>query len=361
MNFTEDFRKKEFADIILKNIWEKSTKHVRIMEVCGGHTMAIRKYGIHNLLPQNIELLSGPGCPVCVTGQKYIDALIAYSRQPDIVVLIYGDLLRVPGTLSSLDREKAEGADVRIIYSTIQALEIARLNPQKKIVFAAIGFETTTPATAIAVIQAKKENLSNFFILSAHKIMPPAMGAIMEEGIQINGYIGPGHVCAISGSKIFVPLSAKYHIPIVISGFEPIDILQSILMLTENIQNNHNSVEIQYSRLVSEEGNTKAQRIVEAVFEPTAQHWRGIGPIEASGLRLRKEYQEFDAHLNIPVKVDSGPEPKRCLCGPILKGIKKPTDCNLFDGKCTPSNPVGACMVSLEGACNTWYAYRSIL
>jgi hydrogenase expression/formation protein HypD len=357
MNLTEDFRNKEFADIILQNIREKSIKPVRIMEVCGGHTMAIRKYGIHNLLPQNIELLSGPGCPVCVTDQKYIDTLIAFSKNPDIIVLTYGDLVRVPGTLSSLERERAARADVRIVYSTIQALEIARLNPQKKIVFAAIGFETTAPATAIAVIQAKKEKLNNFFILSAHKVMPPAMGAIMDDGVQIDGYIGPGHVSAIAGSRIFMPLAQKYHIPVVISGFEPVDILQSILFLTIRINANKPGVEIQYSRVVSENGNLKAQKIIKEVFEPEAQHWRGIGSIEASGLQLRKQYQAFDALLNIPVTIKPGQEPKGCICGLVLKGIKKPGDCSLFGDKCTPSNPVGACMVSSEGACHTWYTY----
>jgi hydrogenase expression/formation protein HypD len=360
MNLTEDFRNKELADIILKTIREQSTKPVRIMEVCGGHTLAIRRYGIHNLLPQNIELLSGPGCPVCVTDQQYIDTIIEYSRQPDIIILTYGDLIRVPGTNSSLDGEKAKGADIRIVYSTTQALEIARINPKKRIVFAAIGFETTAPATAVAIIQAKKENLHNFLILSAHKVMPPAMVAIMEDGVQIDGYIGPGHVSAIAGSSIFSPLAEKYQIPVVISGFEPIDILQSILILIKRIQDKKPGVEIQYKRLVTEIGNIKAQKIVEEVFKPTAQHWRGIGLIEASGLKVGGSYQEFDACFTIPLKIEPGTEPKGCLCGSILKGIKKPTDCFLFGKNCTPSNPIGACMVSSEGACHTWFTYRSI-
>jgi hydrogenase expression/formation protein HypD len=360
MNLTEDFRNKEFAEIILRTIREKSVKPVRIMEVCGGHTMAIRKYGIQNLLPDNIELLSGPGCPVCVTDQKYIDALIEYSRLPEIILLTYGDLIRVPGSKSSLEREKAKGADVRIVYSTIEALEIARLNPHKKIIFAAIGFETTAPATAIAIIHAKKENLQNFFIISAHKVMPPAMSAIMEDGVHIDGYIGPGHVSAIAGSKIFNPLAKKYNIPVVISGFEPVDILQSILILITRINDNNPGVEIQYKRLVTEIGNTKAQKMVEEIFEPVSQNWRGIGSIEASGLQVREKYHEFDVSLNIPLKIESGPEPKGCICGSILKGIKKPIDCSLFGKNCTPSNPIGACMVSSEGACHTWFMYRSI-
>jgi hydrogenase expression/formation protein HypD len=360
MNLTEDFRDKELAAVILEKIREKSTSKIRIMEVCGGHTMAIRKYGIQTLLPRNIELLSGPGCPVCVTDQGYINTLVEYSNLPGFMILTYGDLIRVPGSKSSLDREKAKGADIRVIYSTIQVLEIARINPQKKIVFAAIGFETTAPATAIAILQAKKESLNNFFILSAHKAMPPAMNAIMEDGIQIDGYIGPGHVSAISGSKIFNPLAEKYQIPIVISGFEPVDILQSILILISRIKEQKPGVEIQYTRLVSEQGNLKAQKLVEQVFEPANQHWRGIGLIEGSGLQLRGEYQKYDAAISFPLKIHSGPEPEGCLCGNILKGIKKPIDCKLFGKQCTPSNPVGACMVSSEGACHTWYTYQNI-
>jgi hydrogenase expression/formation protein HypD len=360
MNLTEVFRNKEYADILLQNIRKKSLKPIRIMEVCGSHTVAIRKYGIHNLLPKNIELLSGPGCPVCVTDQKYIDTLIAFSRRHDIIILTYGDLIRVPGTFVTLEGEKATGADIRIINSTIQALEIARANPQKKIVFAAIGFETTAPATAIALIQAKKEMLHNFFILSAHKLMPPAMHFLMKEGIEIDGYIGPGHVCTITGSRIFNPLSDRYLVPVVISGFEPVDILQSILILTDMINEKRPKVEIQYKRLVTEMGNVKAQKIVEEVFEPVSENWRGLGQIAASGLGLRKNYRGFDALAAFPVYVKSGPEPKGCLCGMILKGMKKPMDCPLFAIDCKPSNPVGACMVSSEGTCNTWFNYRSI-
>ncbi len=360
MNFIDDFRNESFVKSLLTEIHKVSSRPIRIMEVCGGHTMAIRRYGIHNLLPSEIELLSGPGCPVCVTDQRYIDLAIAYAKREDVIFLTYGDLLRVPGTYSSLEDEKARGADVRIIYSTIQALEVARENPDKKIVFAAIGFETTTPGTAIAVLKAEEEKLENFFIISAHKIMPPPMNALIEEGIPIDGYIGPGHVTAIAGSKIFSALVEKHKIPIVISGFEPVDLLQSVLFLAQMIRDGKSGVNIQYSRLVNEEGNLKAQQMMSKIFEPEDQYWRGIGSIPLSGLRLNKNYSKYDAEKQIPVKVETGPEPKACLCGQILKGLKKPTDCPLFGKKCTPTNPVGACMVSTEGGCHAYYNFREV-
>ena len=330
------------------------------MEVCGGHTMAIRRYGINSLLPETIELLSGPGCPVCVTDQQFIDTAITYAKMPDCILLTYGDMLRVPGTISSLDREKASGSDVRIIYSTIQALEIARKNPSKKIVFAAIGFETTVPGTAIALIQARKEKLSNFYVLCAHKTMPEAMAALVEEGIPIDGYIGPGHVSTIAGSKIFDSLSATYHMPVVISGFEPVDLVQSIHMLVKMIEENRWGLEIQYNRLVTHQGNLKAQRMIEEVFGPDTQRWRGLGAIPGSGLRIRKEFEAFDALKKLPVRVEQGEEPKGCICGEILKGLKKPTECKLFGKACTPAHPIGACMVSSEGSCQAYYNYQDI-
>jgi hydrogenase expression/formation protein HypD len=360
MNFTTDFRNKELIGSLLQKIRETEVRPVRIMEVCGGHTMAIRRFGIHSLLPKHIQLLSGPGCPVCVTDQQYIDQVIAYAQIPGTIVLTYGDLLRVPGSLSSLEREKALGADVRIIYSTIDALEMARQNSDKKIVFAAIGFETTVPGTALAVKQARKEGIRNFYILSAHKTMPQAMAALIEDGVQIDGYIGPGHVSAIAGSKIFSALADKYHIPIVISGFEPADLAQSLYLLVKMIVENRWGVEIQYSRVVSKEGNEKAQRIIDEVFEPCAANWRGIGTIASSGLKLREEFSNFDAWQQIPVAVKTGPEPKGCLCGNVLKGINTPTDCALYGKKCTPSHPVGACMVSSEGSCQAYYNYANV-
>lgn len=360
MNFTDDFRNEELVKKLLSQIRITSRQNIRIMEVCGGHTMAIRKYGIHNLLPEQIDLLSGPGCPVCVTDQGFIDLAIGYANQPDTILLIYGDMLRVPGSKSSLDHEKARGADVRIIYSTIQALDIARQNSNKRIIFAAIGFETTVPGTALALIEADRENLRNFFIICAHKTMPEAMTALVAEGIPIDGYIGPGHVSSIAGSKIFIPLAEKYKIPVVISGFEPVDVLQSVLMVTKMIEERRSGVEIQYKRLVSVEGNNKAQDLIEEVFEPCTINWRGIGEIPGSGLQLREKYQQFNAATQYPIEIQSGPEPRGCICGQILKGLKKPEDCQLFGKRCVPSNPVGACMVSSEGACQAYYNYQSV-
>jgi hydrogenase expression/formation protein HypD len=276
----------------------------------------------------------------------------------EVVFLTYGDLLRVPGTDSTLEKEKANGADVRVIYSTIEALEIARQNPLREIVFAAIGFETTAPATAVSILQAQKENLKNFSILCAHKTMPQAMEALIEEGIPIQGYIGPGHVSTVAGSDIFKPLVDKYHIPVVISGFEPLDILQTLLMLAESIMEGRSGVEIQYRRLVKSSGNQLAQKIVNEVFEPGTQNWRGIGPIFNSGLQLRKEFSQYDAAQRFPADIKPGPDPKGCICGSVLKGQKKPFDCVLFGKKCTPQHPVGACMVSSEGSCQAYYQFR---
>ncbi len=360
MNFADAFRNEKLVKTLLTEIKSITKKKVRLMEVCGGHTMAIRRYGIHTLLPNEIELLSGPGCPVCVTDQQFIDKAIAYAQMPDSILLTYGDMLRVPGTSSSLDHEKAGGSDVRIIYSTLQALELARKNPSKKIIFAAIGFETTVPGTAIALRQARLEKLTNFYVLCAHKTMPEAMAALIEEGIPIDGYIGPGHVSTIAGSKIFDSLAENFKIPVVISGFEPVDLVQSVYMLVKMIEENQWGVEIQYKRLVTQAGNLKAQRMVTEVFEPDTQHWRGIGAIPNSGLKIRKEYEAFDAEKQLPVHVERGPEPKACICGQILKGLKKPTECKLFGKGCTPAHPVGACMVSSEGSCQAYYNYQSV-
>lgn len=357
MKYLDEYRDKKIAQSIISEIQRTSKRRIRLMEVCGGHTMAIRKYGIHKLLPGTIELLSGPGCPVCVTNRSFIDKAIVYSQMPNTIITTYGDLIRVPGTSSSLDNEKAKGADIRIVYSTIDALKIASDNPDKTIIFLGIGFETTTPSTAVAVIEAKKQNIKNFLVLSAHKVMPPAMSALIDDGSKIDGYIGPGHVSTIAGSKIYQPLVEKYKLSVVISGFEPSDILHSVLMLVNQLENKNPSVETQYTRAVNFEGNTIAQGMVSECFEPCTDFWRGIGEIPDSGLKLRKAYSSFDAEEVLPVKVENKPEPKACLCGSILKGMNKPTDCKLFKKTCTPENPIGACMVSNEGTCAAYYKY----
>lgn len=358
MKYIDEYRDKELVDKLITAISQKSHKPVRIMEVCGGHTLAIRKYGIQHLLPDHIELLSGPGCPVCVTDRTAIDKAIELAHQPGIIITTYGDLIRVPGSGSSLNQEKAFGADIRIVYSTLDALEVAKTNPRKKVVFLGIGFETTTPSSAVAIIEAAKQNLSNFCLLSMHKLMPPAMSALIEQGIRIDGYIGPGHVSAVAGADMYESLVNDHHISVVIAGFEPVDLLQSILMLVAMREEDRYGTEIQYKRVVTPSGNVKAIEMVSRVFEPCDDSWRGLGLIKSSGLAIRKDFSQYDASVQFDIAVSPAPEPKGCLCGEVLRGLKKPVQCSLFGKVCTPANPIGACMVSGEGACQAYYNYR---
>ncbi len=358
MKYVDEFRDRELVSILVDKIHAKSRKQITLMEVCGGHTMSIHKFGIPSLLPENITLVSGPGCPVCVTDRRFIDHAIALSRQEGITITTYGDLIRVPGSSSSLEQEKARGADIRIVYSTLEALKIAKEHPQREIVFLGIGFETTSPSSAVAIIEANKNNLPNFSILSAHKIMPPAMAALIDEGVKIDGYLGPGHVSTIAGSEIYKPLSDKYKLSVVIAGFEPVDILQAILMLVGQIEQAKSAVDIQYTRVVRPEGNPKARAVVEEVFEARDDWWRGLGIIPGSGLGIGKAYQGFDAEKRFDVQVERTREPKGCICGEILKGLQTPPDCKLFGKTCTPSSPVGTCMVSNEGACHAYFKYK---
>jgi hydrogenase expression/formation protein HypD len=343
----------------LDEIHRISSKEVSLMVVCGGHTMAIQKFGIPSVLPDNIRLLSGPGCPVCVSSRQFIDHAIALSRLENLIITTFGDLIRVPGSTSSLDKEKAKGADIRIVYSILDALEIARNNPGKHIVFLGIGFETTAPGTAFGVLNASNEGLPNFSVLSSHKVMPPAMGALIDEGVRINGYISPGHVSVITGSKIYDTIVDKYKVACVISGFEPVDILKAILMLVKQIENNNQRVEIAYTRAVTYHGNLKAQKAMEKVFELSDDWWRGLGILPESGLNLKDEYEQFDTSKRLMADIEPTREDRGCICGEILKGLKKPSDCKLFRKVCRPDNPVGACMVSNEGACHAWYRYNT--
>jgi hydrogenase expression/formation protein HypD len=277
---------------------------------------------------------------------------------PEIIICTFGDLIRVPGSSTSLDREKASGADIRVVYSIMEAINIALKNPNKKIVFLGIGFETTAPTSAAGVYYADKENLKNFFFLSSHKIMPPAMSALIDEGVKIDGYIGPGHVSTITGSEMYEEIASKFNLGVVISGFEPVDLMQSIFMLVEQIENNNQHVAIQYKRFVKPEGNIKAKKLLADVFELQDDWWRGLGILPKSGLKLRSKYQNLDAEKMIEVEIEPTIEPKGCICGEILKGIKNPKDCKLFAKACTPQNPVGACMVSSEGSCHAYYKYN---
>jgi len=357
MNFGTAFRNRSDCGALASAIRSISKTPVTIMEVCGGHTMSIHRFGIPSLLPDTITLVSGPGCPVCVSDIRFIDHAIALARRPDVIVATYGDLLRVPGSSSSLEKEKAGGADIRITWSTLDAVSVAEKNPEKKVVFLGIGFETTAPATAISVLEAQMAGLTNYYVLSAHKIMPPAMMALIDEGVKIDAYLCPGHVSVVTGCSIYEPIVNKYRKPCVISGFEPADILQSIWMIVQQVENDNASVKIQYTRAVQQSGNKNAQVLLDKVFTYSDDYWRGIGAIPRSGLKLSSSFEQFDAAKMIPAEVEQPREVSGCICGEILKGLKKPTQCPLFKKRCTPDNPVGACMVSGEGTCAAYFQF----
>jgi hydrogenase expression/formation protein HypD len=329
------------------------------MEICGGQTHTIMRYGIDELLPREIVLVHGPGCPVCVTPLETIDKAIALAALPGVTLVSYGDMLRVPGSSSDLFRAKAEGADVRIAYSPMDAVRIARANPDRKVVFLAIGFETTAPPNAMAAWQAKREGLSNFSLLASHVLVPPAIRALLASAQnRVNGFIAPGHVCTVMGCQEYEALARDFGVPIVVGGFEPVDLLEAVLMLVKQLESGEARVENQYARCVNYQGNLPAQRLVKEVFEIADQKWRGIGMISQSGLRLRPEYAAHDAnkifHLDL-ITADEAPE---CISAQVLQGLRKPTDCPVFGMRCTPENPLGAPMVSSEGACAAYYRYR---
>ena len=358
MKYIDEFRQPELAKKLVDRIHHHSTKHIRLMEFCGGHTVSIFKYGIRELLPETIEMLSGPGCPVCVTSNADLDKSIAFAHLPDIIVTSFGDMIRVPGSQSSLQSARSEGCDVRIVYSVMDAIQIAKENPDKSVIFIGIGFETTTPTVAAGIIQAEQEKISNFYILSLSKICPPIMKSILDLGeVRLHGIICPGHVSAVIGSHPYQFIADDYDISCVISGFEPLDILLCVDMLVDQIENEDYKVEIAYRRGVKPEGNLQAIKLMDTVFETADADWRGIGIVPSSGLRLRDTYEKFDAEKNFDI--DPGPvrEHQGCQCGSILRGISIPLDCPLFRTSCTPEHPVGPCMVSSEGSCSTYYQY----
>ena len=358
MKYIDEYRDKTLILKTADKIASISKKPITLMEVCGGHTMSIHKFGLGTILPENVNLISGPGCPVCVTSKNYIDKSIALSKLDDVIITTYGDLIRVPGSSSSLSQEKAIGADIRIVYSTIEALQTARDNPAKKIIFLGVGFETTAPTSAAAILTADKDKISNFSIFSAHKTMPHAMMALIDEGVMINGYICPGHVSVITGLGMYQPIVDKYKIGCVVSGFEPLDLMQSIYMLVNQYEKEIPKLENQYKRAVRPEGNKKAQSIMNEVFCPRDDWWRGLGIIPSSGLGINKKFSAYDTGKIFDVEVEEAKEHPGCICGSILKGLKKPMDCPLFSKICNPSNPIGACMVSSEGACAAYYKYH---
>ncbi len=358
MKYINEFRDKKIVLRLAEEIRRMSRRPVRFMEVCGGHTHAIRRFGIPALLPGHITLLSGPGCPVCVTSTAYVDRAVTYSRLPDVIIATFGDMIRIPGSFSSLAEERARGRDVRIILSAFDAVKLARENPGKKVILLAIGFETTAPVTAGALQWAWRHGVKNFFVYSAHKIMPPAMEALIDEGVPLDGYLAPGHVSTVTGTSIYRNLPEKYGKACVISGFEPVDILESVLMLVRQVEEGRPAVEVQYRRAVRPEGNPAALAVMNEVYGLRDDWWRGLGVLPASGLAPREKYAGHDAEKRIEVEVGPAREPKGCICGEVLKGVKRPVDCPLFAKACTPSTPVGACMVSPEGACQAWYKYR---
>lgn len=358
MRFIDEYRNAGLGKRLIERIKRRSTKLVRLMEFCGGHTVTIFKHGIRQLLPSTIEMLSGPGCPVCVTASADLDKAIALAHLPDVIITTFGDMVRVPGSYSSLAQVKAEGADVRIVYSTQDALNIARNNPSRSVIFLGIGFETTAPTVAASVLEATQEGLGNYYVLSLHKLCPPVIKAILDSGeVRLDGIVCPGHVSAIIGSYPYRFVPRDYGIACVISGFEPLDVLLCVDMLVAQIESGKPGVEIAYRRGVRPEGNQRALEVMSQVFETSDANWRGIGVVPQSGLMLREDYRRFDAERAFKIELEPPREPEGCLCGDILRGVKTPPDCKLFRRVCSPEHPVGPCMVSSEGSCSTYYHY----
>jgi hydrogenase expression/formation protein HypD len=359
MKYLDEYRDARLAHALAQRIGRGVTHPWVLMEICGGQTHTIMRYGLPELLPPEIELVHGPGCPVCVTPLEMVDRAIEIAARPGVIFVSYGDMLRVPGSHSDLFRARAAGADVRIAYSPMEAVRIARENPGRAVVFFAIGFETTAPANAMAVWQAWRAGLQNFSVLISHVLVPPAMRMILGSPTnRVQGFIAPGHVCAVMGFQEYEALSADFHVPIVVGGFEPVDLLESIAMLVEQLETGRALLENQYSRSVTRTGSAPARRLMQEVFEITDRQWRGIGVIPASGYRLREEFAAFDAEHLFGASSIHVSEPPECIAALVMQGRKKPPDCPAFGTRCTPEGPVGASMVSSEGACAAWYAYR---
>jgi len=358
VKYVDEYRDGAAARALVALIGREVTRPWVLMEVCGGQTHTIVKYGIDELLPSAIELVHGPGCPVCVTPLETIDRAHAVATRPDVTFCSFGDMLRVPGSRGDLLALKALGHDVRVVYSPLDAVEIAAANPRRRVVFFAIGFETTAPANAMAVSIARRRRLDNFSLLVSHVLVPPAMTAILQApDNRVQGFLGPGHVCTVMGTAEYEPIAARYWVPIVITGFEPIDMLEGVLMAVRQLEAGRVAVETQYARAVRPEGNLASRRLLDDVFEVCDRQWRGIGSIPKSGYRLRYEYRAHDAEWLFDVGAIVARESPLCISGQILKGLKKPRECPAFGTQCTPERPLGATMVSAEGACAAYYAY----
>jgi hydrogenase expression/formation protein HypD len=358
VKYIDEYRDGDIAAKLVERIRRAQTQPWVIMEVCGGQTHSIVRNGIDHLLPKGIELVHGPGCPVCVTPLEMIDKAHAIARRPDVIFCSFGDMLRVPGSNGDLFSIQSQGGNVRVVYSPLDCLKIARANPDKQVVFFAIGFETTAPANAMLAWQAKASGMKNVSLLVSHVLVPPAMEAILSSPAnRVQGFLGPGHVCAVVGYSEYEPLATRFHVPIVVTGFEPLDILEGVLMVIEQLEQGRAEVENQYSRVLARGGNRPAQDLIAKVFEVSDRKWRGVGMIPQSGLRLRDEFRDFDAEHCFRVGGIETMEPAVCISGQILQGIKKPHDCPAFGAGCNPQHPLGATMVSAEGACAAYYAY----
>ena len=358
MKYLDEYRDGDIAAKLVERIKRAQTRPWVIMEVCGGQTHSIVKNGIDHLLPKGVELVHGPGCPVCVTPLEMIDKAHAIARRPEVVFCSFGDMLRVPGSDGDLFSIKSLGGDVRVVYSPLDCLKIARANPEKQVVFFAIGFETTAPANAMLAWQARLSGMKNVSLLVSHVLVPPAIEAVLSSPQnRVQGFLGPGHVCAVVGYREYEPLAARFHVPIVVTGFEPLDILEGVLMVIEQLEQGRAEVENQYSRVLARGGNQPAQDLIAKVFEVSDRKWRGVGTIPQSGFQLREEFADFDAERRFEVQAIDTMEPAVCIAGQILQGIKKPHDCPAFGTECTPQHPLGATMVSAEGACAAYYAY----
>jgi len=359
MKFIDEYRQSDLAVTLANKIADLTSSPLKLMEVCGGHTHTIFKYGIEDLLPENIEMIHGPGCPVCVIPLGRVDDAISIAQQPGVIFTTFGDAMRVPGSKTSLLDAKAGGADVRMVYSPLDALKIAKNNPTRHVVFLGLGFETTAPSTAMTILQAAKDNVENFSVFCNHITIIPALKAMLDSpDLKLDGFVGPGHVSTVIGTRCYEFVPREYGKPLVVTGFEPLDVLQSVYMIVKQIVEGRAEVENQYARVVYREGNRRALEALSEVFEPREYfEWRGLGSIAHSGMRLRNTYSRFDAELKFNVPGLRVADPKACQCGEILKGVKKPWECKVFGTACTPETPIGSCMVSSEGACAAYYNF----
>lgn len=358
MKYLTEYRDAHVVEQYINELHKITTRSWNIMEICGGQTHSLVKNGLLSLMPDKINMVHGPGCPVCVTPLNLIDKAIYLAEEKNVILCSFGDMLRVPGSKKSLLEAKANGADVRILYSPLEAVKLAKENPNREVVFFAVGFETTAPANALSVLHAQREGSKNYSILTSHVLVPPAMEAILSDDTNIvQGFLGAGHVCTIMGLEEYYPIVENYKTPIVVTGFEPVDLLQGIVMLVKQLEHGEYKLENQYSRVVNESGNPAARGVMEQVFETSSREWRGIGNIPFSGFEVKQELEQFDANKKFAINIPKAEESKECIAGEVLRGKKKPHECPMFGTKCTPTFPLGAPMVSSEGACAAYYHF----